>query len=75
MEKLLENENKLLGEERDNNKKCLDTILDHNTSLLKHNEIIHQHPYSSKSPSGTSDKTSKDISITSYQLIYKKKSK
>ena len=38
-----------------------DPILDHNTSLLKHNETLHQNPYSSKSPSGTTDKTSKDI--------------
>ena len=59
--KLIENENKLLREERDNNKKIIDIILDHNTSLLKHNETLHQNPYSSKSPSGTTDKTSKEI--------------
>ena len=60
--KLLENEDKLLREERDNNNnKLLDTILDHNTSLLKHNETLHQNPYSSRSPSATTDKTSKDI--------------
>ena len=58
--KLLENENKLLREERDNNKKFLDTILDPNVSLLRHNETLHQNPYSSKSPSGTTDRTSKD---------------
>ena len=28
---------------------------------MKHNETLHQNPYSSKSPSGTPDKTSKDI--------------
>ena len=39
--KLLENENKLLREEQDNNKKIIDTILDHNTSLLKHLETLH----------------------------------
>ena len=59
--KPLENENKLLREERDNNKKIIDIILDHSTSLLKHNETLHQNPYSSKSPSGTTDKTSKEI--------------
>ena len=39
--KLLQNENKLLREEQDNNKKVIDTILDHNTSLLKHIETLH----------------------------------
>ena len=58
--KLIENEKKLVRVERDN-KKFLDIILDHNTSLLKHNETLHQNPYSSKSPGGTTDKTSKDI--------------
>ena len=58
--KLIENENKLLREERDNNKKIIDIILDHNTSLLKHNETLHQNLYSSKSPTGTTGKTSKD---------------
>ena len=42
--KLLENESKLLREDQDNNEKFLDTILDHNTSLLKHNETLHQNP-------------------------------
>ena len=41
MKKLLENENKLLREERDNSKKFFDTILDHNPSLLKNNETLH----------------------------------
>ena len=40
--------------ERDN--KFLDTILDHNTSLLKHTGTLHQNPCSSKSPSDTTDK-------------------
>ena len=47
--KLLENENKFLREERDNNKKLLDNILDHNNSLLKLNESLHQNPYLSHS--------------------------
>ena len=59
--KLLQNENKLLREEQDNNKKVIDTILDDNTSLLKHIETLHQNPYSCKSPDGTADKTYKDI--------------
>ena len=59
--KPLENENKLLREERDNNKKIIDIILDHSTSLLKHNETLHQNPYSSKSPGGTTGKASRDI--------------
>ena len=42
--KLLDNESKLLREEQDNNEKFLDTILDHNTSLLKYNETLHQNP-------------------------------
>ena len=59
--KLQENENKFLREERDNNKKLLDTSLDRNNSLLKHNESLHQNPYLSKPPSGTTDKTSTNI--------------
>ena len=47
--KLLENENKFLREERDNNKKLLDNILDHNNSLLKLNESLQQNPYLSHS--------------------------
>ena len=42
--KLLDNESKLLREEQDNNEKFLDTILDHNTSLFKYNETLHQNP-------------------------------
>ena len=54
--RLLENENKLQREERgDNNNKFLDTILDHNTSLLKHTVTLHQNPCSSRSPSDTTD--------------------
>ena len=54
--KLLENENNFLREERNNNKKLLETILDHNKSLLKHNDCLHQNPYLSKPPFGTTDK-------------------
>ena len=42
--KLLKNENKFSKEERSHYGKSLDTILDHNTSLLKFNETLHQHP-------------------------------
>ena len=51
----------LLREEQHNNEKILNTILDHNTSLLKHNDTYWQWYYSSKSPNGSTDKTSKDI--------------
>ena len=70
--KLRDNENKFLREERDNNKNLLDTILDHNNRLLKHNEYLHQNPYLSKPPSGTADKLLLTFSITSYQPIYLK---
>ena len=42
--KLLENENKLLKEERDNYEKSHDTVLDHNRCLSKPNKTLHQHP-------------------------------
>ena len=72
--KLLENENKVLREKRDNNNnKLLDTILDHNTSLLKHNETLHQNPYSSRSLSATTDKTSKDIANNKFPADLSKK--
>ena len=59
--KLLENEKKLLREEQDNNKKIIDTVLHHNTSLLKHLETLHQNPYSYKSPD-VNKKLSADLS-------------
>ena len=71
--KLLENENKFLREERDNNKNLLETILDHNNSLLKHNEALHQNPYLSKPLSGTTDKTSTDIFINKLPADVSKK--
>ena len=37
------------------------TNLDHNKNLLKHNESLHQSPYSSKLPSGTTGKTSTNV--------------
>ena len=57
---LLDNENEFLRGERDNTEKLLDNILDHNHSLLKCNETLHENPYLSKPTSGT-DKTSDNI--------------
>ena len=37
------------------------SFFDNNTSILKHNETLHQNPYSSKPPKATTDKNSKDI--------------
>ena len=59
--KLLEYENTFVREDRDNNNKLFHTILDHKTSLLKHNETLYHNPYSTKSSNGSIDKTSKDI--------------
>ena len=73
--KLLENENIFLRKERDNNKKLLNTVLDHNNGLLKHYESVYQNPYLYKPPSGTTCEGSTNIFNNSYQPIYLKKFK
>ena len=79
--KLLENENKLLGEERDNDKKLLDTISKHNVSLLRVHrnptealisiKVFVNHMHSMVLPT----KLKITFSIRSYQPIYAKKVK